>query len=486
MSKMKKYGIPFIVSLIMFLIMILISPIKLFFRGITDNLFIVVEFSFVYLIGIIAGILGMFLVSLFIFRLVLPFKVYVILGMIISIYFVYRTELSASDFSHMNSFSNIAVFVIAFLVCCVVGLIVYIICSLAGGDQIEQIAINILIYLILALVVVFVLSKIGKIKYDSYERLQEAKLQEEHIDELNEEKLLVEIDTFGTETLSLRQHLPYKSNRALGYVDEQFQADKDWSKAMVFETYENDPAYGVWRLEGKFATLEFQMLPYNIGNNCKGEGEVVVADYDTGIILAREAYKEDSLPKEISVDVTGVSHVQILSIDKNADLANAYVVINDGKIIPLEDSASINSVSDNGASFVNLKDIATYNESRIDLEPKLSFDYQDRVWNNIITFDSYTNGTDAYATYELNGEYSELTFQLLPYAYDFYFDKKSEALFQVINADTEEVLYSEKVKNTSGIIDVNVDISDVKYLKILSQTTKGDYAYCIINNPQLK
>lgn len=284
-------------------------------------------------------------------------------------------------------------------------------------------------------------------------------------------------ENFGEESLLLAEYEPYEKTRSFGKVSSEFAKERELENEILMVPSNEQAAF--WNLDGLFGKLEFEYMPYNDNDSCKGTGELYVVNRDSGEILYKTQYNSETFPEKVTVDIAGIKQIGIIAL--KTDGKGASLVINNPVIIP--GKSKVKAEKDFRINPVSLLEAKTYDEGLISRETAVQYNNFDKFWYNVLLFNCGNGNKEAYAVYELKGNYSTLSFDLLPYTYENYFGKKAAAEVKVINAETDEVLYTGKVNAGSEVQSVKADITNVKYLKITATVTKGDKAYCIISDP---
>ena len=136
-----------------------------------------------------------------------------------------------------------------------------------------------------------------------------------------------------------------------------------------------------------------------------------------------------------------------------------------------------------GTEILNLKTYGAAESELVDDDISPDFGTGNTSWENALRFRPGNGSRIASASYDLEGKFALLTFQIQPYTMDGDFGRDSEGNLMIINQDNEQVLYQKTIKKQTFQKDISVDINGVHKLQILiSSGSMGDFTYCVLNN----
>ena len=116
-----------------------------------------------------------------------------------------------------------------------------------------------------------------------------------------------------------------------------------------------------------------------------------------------------------------------------------------------------------------------------DYPPSVNYNVFGGTWENSMLFRA-GNGQDvAFGEWNIEGKYKSLALKAFPYIYDGNFFNSSVAMVQVVNAETNDVLFSENLEFDSAMIDTIVDVTGVNVLKIVVVKKQDMLAYCVVD-----
>ncbi len=294
---------------------------------------------------------------------------------------------------------------------------------------------------------------------------------------------------FGSEILDLNSYSSYTHIR----VGEE-QIDAGWlsahscNNAVLYDAsgYVENSAYADYSLESRFGRLTLRIQPYGFDEYHWGpdaSAELQIINLDTNSIIHRETVNEESLPIDIDVDITGIDNLRI-AVNHAGGGTYSYCVLSDIFTYPLEDGSIIpdTTVTPYGENAVNLSDIAMYSSDRVEMGTIPStYTRSDRLWTSAFVFESESD--DAWAIWEIGGAYTTLSLDYAPYEDSIWFGESAASQIQIINAETEEVLFSGSINHQTEILEVTADITGVNYLKInVHSTGNVQTAWCLVDN----
>lgn len=90
-------------------------------------------------------------------------------------------------------------------------------------------------------------------------------------------------------------------------------------------------------------------------------------------------------------------------------------------------------------------------------------------------------GKDGYADFYIGGNYKKLTINVTPRTDNGTWNFSEDCIVNltVLNAETDEVLYSHKITYDSKLITVKADVTDVDYVRIRCER-KNEYGFAQI------
>ncbi len=286
------------------------------------------------------------------------------------------------------------------------------------------------------------------------------------------EKKILNLKYTGFEDMNIIEDIP-----------EDFRSYKDWNNSVIFGAGSGeDYAYKSVHLNGDYSKLSLSMEPYNYNSSFSDDTcvELEIIDLDTGNIIKKAPLDSASLPVSVDADVSGIEDL-CLMVTKTAGDGLGYSVLSDIYLYPdntnTSDDSSKKTNTIYGKDELNLSERPTYDSQNIEYEVPMNFTYDDHICKNAMIFKS--GSENAYGIWEINSEYSNLSFEMIPFYYKDYFAENSYAEIQVTNVETGQELYNGAVNYSSGKLDITADISGVNFLRI-DVNGKPD-SYCLLN-----
>lgn len=253
-------------------------------------------------------------------------------------------------------------------------------------------------------------------------------------------------------------------------------------------------AYTKYWIKGQFDTLTFTLLPVQGSYWGGNAAELCIVDAETGTILESIMVDQQDIPKQYTVDISGVNVLEIVDIKHNylayLVVADATVTNADGESATLQYAGNIPAAlpeSEDHGDAVSLAAWSPYASTNYGTpEPRVisTADYF-YIWSNTFYLDPGTGGNDAKAVYELDSRYQSLTFEYSPATDDGFADSGS-LQFDVLDEETGEVLYTADITKSTKITEVTIDVTDVNYLAFQMVRKSGTlYNTVLINDAYL-
>lgn len=285
--------------------------------------------------------------------------------------------------------------------------------------------------------------------------------------------------------------LPYEADT----VDDVSANYDDYETAIRYRSGNGGKlAYTKYWLKGQYDTLTFTVLPVNTDTWWGNQADLYVTNAETGEILTSIEVGPKDIPREYTVDISGVD---ALAISNQRHGYIAYLLVADATVTTASgESATLQydgnipadlPESEDHGDAVSLSPWGTYADTNFSRPDPTTIWGTDTlyIWSNLIALNPGSGGKEAKVIYDLDHDYTTLTFEYSPASGDSYDDNGSVTL-NVVNEETGGVLYTADITKSTQITDATVDVTGVKYLAI-EVNRKLDYLYnkVLINNAYL-
>lgn len=287
--------------------------------------------------------------------------------------------------------------------------------------------------------------------------------------------------------------LPYEADA----IDDVSDSYDEYETAMRYRSGNGGLlAYTEYWLKGQYDTLTFTVQPTDSGTWWGGDHltDLYISNAETGEILESITVGDKDIPREYTVDISGVDALAISNQRRGylayLLVADATVTSASGKSATLQYAGNIPAAlpesADHGDA-VSLAAMSTYADTNYGKPDPTTVWATDAlyIWSNTISLDPGAGGNESKAVYDLDGLYTTLTFEYAPASGDSY-DKNADVTLRVLNEETDEVLYTADIDKSTAITDVTLDVTDVRYLAF-EVNRRSDHLYnkVLINNAYL-
>ena len=221
-----------------------------------------------------------------------------------------------------------------------------------------------------------------------------------------------------------------------------------YEQALLFNTYNGVAGEADFNLEGHFKSMTFYTAHADSTSSLSTRTVRIYTDDNLAYELE---VKNGDLPVQGSITLSGVKQLRIC-VDGSGyynTCIGGIQIVNDGysreqKLQPITSNL--------------LKNVTPYNSTRYSTTDQINM--CDKIWENPLCFNTY-NGVTAYANFNLEGYYKQLSFYVGNESASDASDRKL-----TIYGDNGKVLYTNTINYNQIMMPVKVDVTGVHQLKI--------------------
>ena len=276
------------------------------------------------------------------------------------------------------------------------------------------------------------------------------------------------VDSGGLKELSSNEKIEYNG--------------EDWSNALLMETSRGD-AFVDYALDGKYSEAEFEYALYNTEEQ-DYYMNLILINADTGDVIEtiRGVGREDGV-QEASINVSGINILRIEAVSATGENAQYMMMVRDLTFLKEGDGKTDTKNKPVPKTETRLSSRATSNFKNYGTLDT-SYIAFGKDWKGSHLFDlECLSHAEGFAEFDLNGEFTKLTFTFLPYRYAD--DGKHQFSLAVSDADTGDVLeYIEAIQADDEPKELEIDVTGVRKLRMTAKINNvcGSYwhAYSLI------
>lgn len=138
-----------------------------------------------------------------------------------------------------------------------------------------------------------------------------------------------------------------------------------------------------------------------------------------------------------------------------------------------------------GTEIIELHELNPEEEKQITVESENGYTTDNNLWDGAFVYRAGNGDNTAYAIYDIGGHFEKVEFEATPWLGEGYFFESSTADIMIINAETNDIIYTETINYNSGVISIEADITGVNKLGIYVKKTNGMLAYIFIKDVYL-
>lgn len=266
---------------------------------------------------------------------------------------------------------------------------------------------------------------------------------------------------------------PYASKNCAIYTNGQTisMGGKTYTNAFAFEppaNTVNKECSANFNVEGKYTSLSFMVGHVD---NTSLDDDMTFQILCDGVLMKQITIANNAIPQKISIDITGVSQIQIITALRWSQYGFGNVTVSKNKSVELEEKQPV--------SLSTLTPINIGNDWNSELIPEwnkgtptdpFGNSYADAI--NFIIFSGGTNDyvTEHYAEYRLHGKFSTITGTLVSHEN---IPELGHSNIKVY-ADDKLVYTSQLIERKTDPQDFSVDVGGADYVKIVIVVDKGD------------
>lgn len=266
---------------------------------------------------------------------------------------------------------------------------------------------------------------------------------------------------------------PYASKNCAIYTNGQTisMGGKTYTNAFAFEppaNTVNKECSANFNVEGKYTSLSFMVGHVD---NTSLDDDMTFQILCDGVLMKQITIANNAIPQKISIDITGVSQIQIITALRWSQYGFGNVTVSKNKSVELEEKQPV--------SLSTLTPINIGNDWNSELIPEwnkgtptdpFGNSYADAI--NFIIFPGGTNDyvTEHYAEYRLHGKFSTITGTLVSHEN---IPELGHSNIKVY-ADDKLVYTSQLIERKTDPQDFSVDVGGADYVKIVIVVDKGD------------
>lgn len=148
-------------------------------------------------------------------------------------------------------------------------------------------------------------------------------------------------------------------------------------------------------------------------------------------------------------------------------------------------SAEIVTEAALGERIIELHELEPIEEQCLTISSDKGYTTDNSIWDGAFVYRAGNGHDTAYAIYQIDGLFEKITFEATPWLGNGVFFKSSSADIMIVNAETNDIIYTQTIGYESGVVEIEADISGVNMLGIYVKKTSsglGDLAYTFIRN----